>query len=134
MPQFLNRLLALPIDEQNVLFAALEARIEANIASAIEAGTFNLGVETVRAESLTVVRAGNRLRPSRNPLRDAKSPRSSAETVWNRFFPTTRSGYTDSTPRRNPSWSSTHARTARPSFFPPRFASSTTATYSSATG
>ena len=54
MPQFLNRLLALPIDEQNQLFAALEQRIEANIASAIEAGTFNLGVESVHAESLTV--------------------------------------------------------------------------------
>ena len=54
MSQFLNRLLALPIDEQNTLFAALETRIDANIAAAIEAGTFNLGVETVRADSLTV--------------------------------------------------------------------------------
>ena len=54
MSQFLNRLLALPIDEQNTLFAALETRIDANIAAAIEAGVFNLGVETVRCESLTV--------------------------------------------------------------------------------
>ncbi len=54
MPQFLNRLLALPIDEQNTLFAALETRIDANIASAMEDGTFNLGVETVRAESLRI--------------------------------------------------------------------------------
>ena len=54
MPQFLNRLLALPIDEQNELFAALETRIEANIAAAMEDGTFNLGVETVSADSLRV--------------------------------------------------------------------------------
>ena len=54
MPQFLNRLLALPIDEQNVLFAALETRIEANIEQAIEAGTFERGVETIAADSLAV--------------------------------------------------------------------------------
>ncbi len=54
MPQFLNRLLALPIAEQNVLFAALETRIEANIEHAIEAGTFERGVETIAADSLSV--------------------------------------------------------------------------------
>ncbi len=54
MPQFLNRLLALPIDEQNQLFGALETRIEANIEIAIEAGTFERGVETIAAESLSV--------------------------------------------------------------------------------
>ena len=54
MPQFLNRLLALPIDEQNQLFAALETRIEANIEIAIEAGTFERGVETIAADSLSV--------------------------------------------------------------------------------
>ena len=54
MPQFLNRLLALPIDEQNVLFAALETRIEANIEHAVEAGTFERGVETISADSLAV--------------------------------------------------------------------------------
>ena len=54
MPQFLNRLLALPIHEQNVLFAALETRIEANIEHAIEAGTFERGVETIAADSLSV--------------------------------------------------------------------------------
>ena len=52
MPQFLNRLLALPISEQNALFAALETRIEANIETAIEAGTFERGVETIAADSL----------------------------------------------------------------------------------
>ena len=54
MPRFLNRLLALPIAEQNELFTELEARIEANIEQAIEAGTHEQGVETIRADSLTV--------------------------------------------------------------------------------
>lgn len=54
MSQFLNRLLALPIDEQNVLFGHLEERIEANIDAAVEAGTYELGVETIRAESMTI--------------------------------------------------------------------------------
>ena len=54
MPRFLNRLLALPIAEQNELFAELEARIEANIEQAFEAGTHEQGVETIRADSLTV--------------------------------------------------------------------------------
>ncbi len=54
MPQFLNRLLALPIDEQNALFAELEERIAANIEQAVEAGTFEVGVETMRADSLAV--------------------------------------------------------------------------------
>ncbi len=54
MPKFLNRLLALPIDEQNRLFAALEERIAANIEQAIEAGSYERGVETVTADSLTV--------------------------------------------------------------------------------
>ena len=52
MPRFLNRLLALPIAEQNDLFGALESRIEANIEQAIEAGTHEQGVETIRADSL----------------------------------------------------------------------------------
>ena len=54
MPRFLNRLLALPIDEQNQLFAELEARIAENIEQAVEAGTFEVGVETVRADSLSI--------------------------------------------------------------------------------
>ncbi len=54
MPKFLNRLLALPIAEQNQLFAELEARIAANIEQAIEAGSYEVGVETVTADSLAV--------------------------------------------------------------------------------
>ncbi len=52
MPRFLNRLLALPIAEQNQLFAELEDRIAAGIEQAMEAGTYEVGVETVRADSL----------------------------------------------------------------------------------
>ena len=54
MPRFLNRLLALPIDEQNALFAELEDRIAAGIEQAMDAGTYEVGVETVRADSLSV--------------------------------------------------------------------------------
>ena len=54
MPRFLNRLLALPIAEQNQLFAELEERIASNIEQAIEAGSYEVGVETVTADSLTV--------------------------------------------------------------------------------
>ena len=54
MPTFLNRLLALPIDEQNALFAQLEERIDANIEHAIEAGTYEQGVENILADSLNV--------------------------------------------------------------------------------
>ena len=53
MPKFLNRLLALPIEEQNALFAELESRVESNIEQAVEAGTYEVGVETLRADSLT---------------------------------------------------------------------------------
>ena len=53
MPRFLNRLLALPIEEQNALFAELESRVESNIEQAVEAGTYEVGVETLRADSLT---------------------------------------------------------------------------------
>ena len=54
MPRFLNRLLALPIDEQNQLFAELEERIAANIEQAMEAGAYEVGVETVRADSIAI--------------------------------------------------------------------------------
>ena len=43
MPKFLNRLLALPIAEQNQLFAELEERIAANIEQAIEAAATRSG-------------------------------------------------------------------------------------------
>ena len=54
MPKFLNRLLALPIAEQNQLFAELEERISSNIEQAIEASSYEVGVETVTADSLAI--------------------------------------------------------------------------------
>ena len=54
MSRFLNRLLALPIDDQNALFAALEVRIAAKVAEAVEGGVYEQGVETVRADSLVL--------------------------------------------------------------------------------
>ena len=61
MPRFLNRLLALPIDEQNQLFAELEERIAANIEQAIEAGSYEVGVETVIADSLVIAGLGRQV-------------------------------------------------------------------------
>ena len=55
MSQFLNRLLALRIDDQNSLFEELETRIEANIAQAREAGTYNVGVETLVADRFEII-------------------------------------------------------------------------------
>ena len=55
MSQFLNRLLALRIDHQNELFTKLEELIQANIEHAIQAGVYELGVETILADSATVL-------------------------------------------------------------------------------
>src|SRR6266481_611919 len=51
---FLNRLLALTIDLQNVLFAAFEQLLTARIEGAIASGTYDAGLETLRAESFIV--------------------------------------------------------------------------------
>jgi len=52
--QFLNRVLALRIDLQNTLFAAFEQLLEARIEAAHAAGTYDVGVETLIAESFRV--------------------------------------------------------------------------------
>ena len=54
MPRFLNRLLALPIDEQNDLFGHFQARLDAVIHAAKDAGVYNQGVEAIAADSLVV--------------------------------------------------------------------------------
>jgi predicted RNA methylase len=51
---FLNRLLALTIDLQNTLFGVFEDLLQAKIEAAIAAGTYDVGVETLTAESLRV--------------------------------------------------------------------------------
>jgi predicted RNA methylase len=53
--QFLNRVLALPIGLQNTLFEVFDGLLEARVEAAVQAGTFDLGLETLRAESLSVV-------------------------------------------------------------------------------
>jgi hypothetical protein len=51
---FLNRILALPIALQNLLFEVFEGLMEAQVEAAIQAGVFDVGVETLVAESLVV--------------------------------------------------------------------------------
>jgi hypothetical protein len=53
--QFLNRILALRIAMQNLLFAAFEQLLDARIEAALAAGTYDIGVETLTAESFRVV-------------------------------------------------------------------------------
>jgi hypothetical protein len=54
---FLNRLLALTIDMQAVLFSAFEELLDQRIEGAIAAGVYDLGLETLRAESFRVTDA-----------------------------------------------------------------------------
>ena len=51
---FLNRLLALTIELQGVLFTAFEQLLEAKVAGAIASGIYDVGLETLTAESFVV--------------------------------------------------------------------------------
>ena len=51
---FLNRVLALPIALQNRFFELFEELLAARVEAAIASGTYDVGLETVTAESLTV--------------------------------------------------------------------------------
>ncbi|WP_432769514.1 MAG: DEAD/DEAH box helicase family protein [Sphingopyxis sp.] len=51
---FLNRMLALTIDLQNILFETFEGLLASRIEGAIASGTYEMGLETLRAESFTV--------------------------------------------------------------------------------
>jgi len=51
---FLNRLLALTIDLQGILFTAFEQLLNAKIEGAIASGVYDLGLETLQAESFIV--------------------------------------------------------------------------------
>jgi predicted RNA methylase len=51
---FLNRLLALTIELQNVLFTAFEQLLTTRIEGAIASGSYDIGLETLRAESFVV--------------------------------------------------------------------------------
>nr|WP_322657089.1 strawberry notch family protein [Dendronalium sp. ChiSLP03b]MDZ8203423.1 strawberry notch family protein [Dendronalium sp. ChiSLP03b] len=52
--QFLNRLLALRIGMQNLIFERFELLLNQQIETAIAAGVFEVGVETLRAERFTI--------------------------------------------------------------------------------
>ncbi len=52
---FLNRMLALTIGLQNILFTAFEDLLSARIEGAIASGSYELGLETLQAESFTIV-------------------------------------------------------------------------------
>ena len=51
---FLNRMLALPIDLQNILFTVFEDLLIARIEGAIASGTYEVGLETLTAESFRI--------------------------------------------------------------------------------
>ncbi|WP_300301128.1 strawberry notch family protein [Ferrovibrio sp.] len=51
---FLNRLLALTIELQGILFTAFEQLLNAKIEGAIASGTYDVGLETLKAESFIV--------------------------------------------------------------------------------
>ncbi|GAA4134596.1 strawberry notch-like NTP hydrolase domain-containing protein [Aminobacter aganoensis] len=51
---WLNRLLALRIETQNLLFEVFEQLMTAKVEGAIAAGTYDKGLETITAESITV--------------------------------------------------------------------------------
>ncbi|UPK28069.1 strawberry notch-like NTP hydrolase domain-containing protein [Bradyrhizobium sp. 195] len=51
---FLNRLLALTIELQNILFTVFEQLLATRIEGAVASGTYDLGLETLRAESFFV--------------------------------------------------------------------------------
>jgi hypothetical protein len=52
---FLNRLLALTIDQQNTLFDSFETLLTARIEGAIAAGVYDMGLETLHADSSEIV-------------------------------------------------------------------------------
>lgn len=52
--QFLNRLLALSIDMQNIIFERFELLLNQQIEAAIAAGIYEMGMETLRAERFTI--------------------------------------------------------------------------------
>ena len=51
----LNRLLALPIGHQNVIFDEFLALVETRVAAARDAGTLDIGVETMQVETATIL-------------------------------------------------------------------------------
>jgi len=53
--RFLNRLLALPIGKQNTIFEEFLGLVERRVAAAREAGTYDVGVETILVDKATLI-------------------------------------------------------------------------------
>jgi hypothetical protein len=53
--RWLNRLLALPIGMQNAIFGEYEDLLAARIEAAIEAGTYDRGIETIHADDIKII-------------------------------------------------------------------------------
>jgi len=53
--KFLNRILALEVDEQNVVFDAFTSIYEMELEAAIQAGTLDTGMETVKADKVEIL-------------------------------------------------------------------------------
>ena len=53
--RFLNRLLSLEIEDQHKVFEAFADKLTANIQSAMEEGSYEVGVETYKAEGATIL-------------------------------------------------------------------------------
>ena len=68
--RFLNRVLALEIEMQNAVFAYFEQLLDTRIERAKSAGTFDIGLETITAASLTVE---NRRLVATNPATSAET-------------------------------------------------------------
>lgn len=52
---FLNRLLALPINLQNIAFEAFEKIIDTRVEKAIAAGSYDVGIETLTGDSIRII-------------------------------------------------------------------------------
>ena len=54
IPQFLNRILGLEVEEQNAVFTAFENIRQAYYDAAIEAGTLDMGMENIKADKIEI--------------------------------------------------------------------------------
>jgi len=86
--QFLNRLLSLTIDRQNVVFEAFDQRLKRKIEAAMDAGVYDRGVETILADRVRKVKdrvvytdpeSGAQTRHVELELSDKAHPRTFAE-------------------------------------------------------
>lgn len=53
--QFMNRVLSLPVEQQNYVFDEFQQRVDSRVEAAIAAGTLDQGMETIRADRIEKV-------------------------------------------------------------------------------